>query len=166
MWKIENGKHYWYENGVKQGTTGDKKCVKDSNGNPRGREIYDPSTDAWYWLDVCYDGARAEDKEVWMPYVYQGDNNKKGKWVRYDSSGKMIKGWCGVYTGVKDGIKQYNYYFYDETTGAMIKNYKTINNNAWDSIRSDAVDPTLGCLTRVHTADVFNFNIRRHCTYV
>ena len=29
-WKTVNGKDYWYENGVKQGTTG------------RGKEIYDP----------------------------------------------------------------------------------------------------------------------------
>ena len=35
-WKTVNGKDYWYENGVKQGTTG------------RGKEIYDPDSDAWY----------------------------------------------------------------------------------------------------------------------
>ena len=39
-WKTVNGKDYWYENGVKQGTTG------------RGKEIYDPDSDAWYWLDA------------------------------------------------------------------------------------------------------------------
>ena len=33
-WKTVNGKDYWYENGVKQGTTG------------RGKEIYDPDSDA------------------------------------------------------------------------------------------------------------------------
>ncbi len=38
-WKTVNGKDYWYENGVKQGTTG------------RGKEIYDPDSDAWYWLE-------------------------------------------------------------------------------------------------------------------
>ena len=35
-WVEENGKKYWYEKGVKQGTTG------------RGKEIYDPDSDAWY----------------------------------------------------------------------------------------------------------------------
>lgn len=39
-WVEENGKKYWYEKGVKQGTTG------------RGKEIYDPDSDAWYWLDA------------------------------------------------------------------------------------------------------------------
>ena len=34
-WKTVNGKDYWYENGVKQGTTG------------RVKEIYDPDYDAW-----------------------------------------------------------------------------------------------------------------------
>ena len=34
------GPWYWYENGVRQGTTG------------RGKEIYDPKSDAWYWLDA------------------------------------------------------------------------------------------------------------------
>ena len=166
MWKIENGKHYWYENGVKQGTASDKKCAKDSNGKPRGREIYDPGTNTWYWLDACYDGARAENKEVWIPYIYQGDDGKKSKWVRYDHLGKMIKGWCRVYTGIVDNVAQYNYYFYDPDTGAMIKDYKIVDKNAWDNIRSSAIDPTLGCLSRVHTMDVFNFNIRRNCIYV
>ena len=39
-WVEENGKKYWYEKGVKQGTTG------------RGKEIYDRNSDAWYWLDA------------------------------------------------------------------------------------------------------------------
>lgn len=44
-WVEENGKKYWYEKGVKQGTTG------------RGKEIYDPDSDAWYWLDAVQGGA-------------------------------------------------------------------------------------------------------------
>jgi len=39
------GPWYWYENGVRQGTTG------------RGKEIYDPKSDAWYWLDAVQGGA-------------------------------------------------------------------------------------------------------------
>ena len=46
-WRSENGRDYWYENGVKQGTTG------------RGKEIYDASSDAWYWLDNVQQGAKA-----------------------------------------------------------------------------------------------------------
>ena len=42
-WVEENGKKYWYEKGVKQGTTG------------RGKEIYDPDSDAWSWLDAVHD---------------------------------------------------------------------------------------------------------------
>ena len=50
-WKTVNGKDYWYENGVKQGTTG------------RGKEIYDPDSDAWYWLDADQGGAKAVSKD-------------------------------------------------------------------------------------------------------
>ena len=35
-WEEENGVKYWYENGIRQGTEG------------RGKEIYDPGSDAWY----------------------------------------------------------------------------------------------------------------------
>ncbi|MEE0799975.1 MAG: hypothetical protein U0L91_01705, partial [Gemmiger sp.] len=55
-WRTEDGKQFWYENGVKQGTTG------------RGKEIYDPGSDAWYWLDAIQGGAKAVDKEVYMDY--------------------------------------------------------------------------------------------------
>ena len=53
-WKTVNGKDYWYENGVKQGTTG------------RGKEIYDPDSDAWYWLDAKQGGAKAVNKDVYQ----------------------------------------------------------------------------------------------------
>ena len=92
-WKTVNGKDYWYENGVKQGTTG------------RGKEIYDPASDAWYWLDSVKNGAMAVSKDV-----YQDSNG--GKWVRYDANGHMIKGW--------DTNSQGTYYF-DLITGAMAK---------------------------------------------
>ena len=92
-WKTVNGKDYWYENGVKQGTTG------------RGKEIYDPKSDAWYWLDAVQGGAMTTNKDV-----YQDSNG--GKWVRYDANGHMIKGW--------DTNSQGTYYF-DLITGAMAK---------------------------------------------
>ncbi len=65
-----DGKTYWYEFGVKQGTLDDRQGILGFGTN-RGREIYDPATDAWYWLDSCFDGAKAQGKEVWIPYVYQ-----------------------------------------------------------------------------------------------
>ena len=53
-WVEENGKKYWYEKGVKQGTTG------------RGKEIYDPDSDAWYWLDAVQGGAMTVSKDVYQ----------------------------------------------------------------------------------------------------
>ena len=93
----EDGKQYWYENGVKQGTEG------------RGKEIYDPASDAWYWLDAVQGGAKAVDKEVYMDYEgMQG----APKWVRYDDEGRMVKGWYTNDNGT---------YYYDLITGAMSK---------------------------------------------
>ena len=98
-WKTVNGKDYWYENGVKQGTTG------------RGKEIYDPDSDAWYWLDANQGGAKAVNKDV-----YQESNG--GKWVRYDANGHMIKGWDTNDDGT---------YYFDLVTGAMTKGDATID---------------------------------------
>ena len=117
-WRSSGSRNYWYEHGQRQGTKYDKNGVK-GDGTVRGREIYDPVTKAWYWLDAVYDGAKAENKEVWMPYVYQNESPKtNGKWVRYNSNGGMIKGWYT--TGTKK-------YYYDPTTGAMVKGPTTIN---------------------------------------
>ena len=98
-WKTVNGKDYWYENGVKQGTTG------------RGKEIYDPDSDAWCWLDADQGGAKAVSKDV-----YQESNG--GKWVRYDANGHMIKGWDTNDDGT---------YYFDLVTGAMTKGDATID---------------------------------------
>ena len=69
-----NGKDYWYENGVRQAMPGDSKNLIDARYHTeRGREIFDPETMAWYWLDSVYDGAKAAGKEVWMPYIYQDE---------------------------------------------------------------------------------------------
>ncbi|MEE0801199.1 MAG: CotH kinase family protein [Gemmiger sp.] len=92
-WVTEDGKEYWYENGVKQGTEG------------RGKEIYDPDSDAWYWLDAVQGGAKAVSKDV-----YQESNG--GKWVRYDADGHMVKG-----EQYADG----GWYYFDTITGAMAK---------------------------------------------
>ena len=87
----EDGKEYWYENGVRQGTEG------------RGKEIYDPDSDAWYWLDANQGGAKAVSKDVYQ-------ETSGGKWVRYDAEGHMIKGWQTTDEGT---------YYFDPVTGAM-----------------------------------------------
>ena len=98
-WKTVNGKDYWYEDGVKQGTEG------------RGKEIYDPESDAWYWLDSDANGAKAVSKDV-----YQESDG--GKWVRYDANGQMIKGWNTNENGT---------YYFDLVTGAMAHGTVEIN---------------------------------------
>ena len=53
-WYEEAGNLYWYENDVKQGLEG------------RGKEIWDPGSDAWYWLDSNENGRMAINKDVYM----------------------------------------------------------------------------------------------------
>ena len=126
------GRQYWFEDGKRQGMYGDPQNVTDTQfgGIDRGREIYDPETDAWYWLDALYDGAAAVDKEVWMPYVFRGDDNPEGKWIRYDSQGKMIKGWYEADETIYPDQKG-NTYYYDPLTGAMAKGKTVIDGNEY-----------------------------------
>jgi glucan-binding YG repeat protein len=52
----------------------------------------------------------------------------KGKWVRYDENGKMIKGWVTI-TGTLAEIypnQEGNTYYYDYMTGLMAKGWTTI----------------------------------------
>ena len=115
---------YWYENGERQGVYGDPKNIWDTQYDrlERGREIYDPVSDAWYWLDACYEGAVAKDKEVWIPYIFQGVEDPEGKWVRYDRYGEMVKGWYANDNGV---------YYYDKITGAMLKGTHEIDGKTY-----------------------------------
>ena len=92
-WFSRDGRDYWYENGVRQGTTG------------RGKEIYDPASDGWYWLDAVQGGAKAVNKDV-----YQDTNG--GKWVRYDANGRMVKG---------ENFQNGSWYYFEPVTGAMVK---------------------------------------------
>ncbi|MBR2811461.1 MAG: hypothetical protein IKD69_08790, partial [Solobacterium sp.] len=63
------------------------------------------------------------DKEVWMPYIFQGENPAtEGKWVRYDKYGQMVKGWYANDNGV---------YYYDLITGAMLKGTHEINGKTY-----------------------------------
>ena len=123
-WVHQDGLAYWIEYGRIQGVQGDPKNIWDKTyGIERGREIYDPASDGWYWLDACRNGAKAEAKEVWMPYLYQDDlktgKNPDGKWVAYDNNGKMVKGWC--YWAERDA-----WCHYDPKTGAMAKGWRII----------------------------------------
>ena len=164
IWETgSDGKQYWYENNIKQGVYGQKGNVFYDN-TERGREIYDPSSDGWYWLDTKYNGAKAVDKEVFMPYIYSNEdsfdyyqieavanesnwytengttadmakqikdaiNNKTGKWVRYNSAGKMYKGWYQVQG--RDALiyphQAGNIYYYDFKTGLMAKGWTVID---------------------------------------
>ena len=175
-WETVDGKQYWYENDVKQGTVNDGLGII-GDGTNRGREICDPANDTWYWLDSVYDGAKAEGKEVWIPYVYQDElvdysegpgriangisdeakiaelaalsktdeadmsaqvedaiRNRRGKWVRYDGNGGMLKGWVKI---EGDLAKVYpeqegNVYYYDKKTGLMAKGVVQISGKYYE----------------------------------
>lgn len=110
---VENGWSadgmYWYENGVLQGTEG------------RGKEIYDPESGAWYWLDAVQGGKKAVSKDVYQESwagAYADREDGTGKWVRYDENGHMVKGW----TENEDGT-----YYFDRETGAMAKGETVID---------------------------------------
>ena len=108
-WREENGVKYWYENGVRQGV----KYREDGSidASYRGKEIYDPSSNAWYWLDCVQNGAVAKDKDVYQE-SQADDAGNIGKWVRYDADGHMVKGWSE-----KNGNK----YYFDLVYGTMAK---------------------------------------------
>ena len=94
---------YWYEDGVLQGTEG------------RGKEIYDPASNAWYWLDAVQGGKKAVSKDVYQESwagAYADREDGTGKWVRYDENGHMVKGWDETENGK---------YYFDLETGAMAK---------------------------------------------
>ena len=108
-WVEENGKKYWYENGVKQGTTG------------RGKEIYDPDSNAWYWLDAVQGGAMTVNKDVYQESKagqWADKPDGTGKWVRYDENGHMIKGWQTTEKGT---------YYFDPIYGTMAKGVTEID---------------------------------------
>lgn len=115
-WYYENGKAFWYENGVRQG-------YNPSDLSYRGKEIYDKATDGWYWLDNNSQGAAAVSKDVYQESFagqFADREDGMGKWVRYGSDGKMIKGW----NQNEDGT-----YYFDLQTGAMAKGTTLIDGN-------------------------------------
>ncbi len=109
-WEVVDGNWYWYENGIKQGTEG------------RGKEIYDPDSDAWYWLDAVDGGKKATSKDLYQESdagVWAEDQNTgTGKWVRYDDAGHMVKGWYTNENGT---------YYFDPIYGTMAKGYAVMD---------------------------------------
>lgn len=117
-----DGVDYWYENGYLQG-------YRANDPDYRGKEIYDPQSGYWYWLDNAQGGAKTLSKDVYQESAAGrfADNimtlpdgsidlyASTGKWVRYDSAGHMVKGWDGQY-------------YFDEIFGTMAKGYCTIMN--------------------------------------
>ena len=137
-WREENGVKYWYENGVRQGV----KYREDGSidASYRGKEIYDPSSNAWYWLDCVQNGAVAKDKDVYQE-SQADDAGNIGKWVRYDADGHMVKGW-----NEKDGSK----YYFDPVYGTMAKGVVTVDgkkyefDNATGKLVKEVVDDNAG----------------------
>ncbi len=107
IWVHADGKDYWYESWQRQGWD-------PADESYRGKEIYDPSTDAWYWLDNVQHGGKAVSKDVYQESysAYPDREDGTGKWVRYDENGHMIKGWQNTDMGT---------YYFEPVTGAMAK---------------------------------------------
>lgn len=107
-WWRDGGQEYWYENGVRQG-------YDPNNADYRGKEIYDPESDAWYWLDNVQQGAKAVNKDVYQESEagqWADREDGTGKWVRYDANGHMVKGWQTTDQGT---------YYFDPVYGTMAK---------------------------------------------
>ena len=103
-WVTRNGQKYW----------------QDADGTyAKGKEIFDPDSNAWYWIDS--NGVMAHDKDVFL-------RSNGGKWVRYDSNGHMVKGEDYRYGG---------WYYFDTTTGAMAKGIQYVPSNGGKKVYYD-----------------------------
>lgn len=119
-WQIVDGIPFWFEDGVKQGVRYNEDGTIDLSY--RGKEIFDPSTNAWYWLDSVLDGRVAKSKDVYQESAageWAESADGTGKWVRYDKDGHMVKGWDENYAGK---------FYFDPQYGTMAKGYATIGN--------------------------------------
>ena len=99
-WLAANGKQYWYENG---------RIASN-------KEVFDPGSNAWYWVDA--DGAMARG----MRYI----PSNGGKWVYYDwVTGQMAHGERYV-----DYDREHTgWYYFDPVTGAMAKGMRHLDSN-------------------------------------
>ena len=122
FWIHSDDKDFWYEGWQRQGWD-------PANEAYRGKEVYDPASDAWYWLDNVQHGAKAVSKDVyqeslsgnWGDYIGE-DGQFYGKWVRYDANGHMIKGWQTTDAGT---------YFFDYIYGTMAKGEVELDGNIY-----------------------------------
>jgi glucan-binding YG repeat protein len=91
-------------------------------------------------LDNVDYGKRAVSKDVYQESlagdwgeIDNGDGTRSGKWVRYDSEGRMIKGWSAGYGETARQISSPDeangeaVYYFDETYGTMAKGEVTID---------------------------------------
>lgn len=126
---------YDYTGFVNDSATNDKYYAVDGQ-IVKSKEIQD--TGDWYWFKA--DGKMARDEEVYL-------NSSGGKWVYYDSFGRMVKGvrWINssggkwVYYSMDTGAMAHgeaylNYdsehtgwYYFDQNTGAMAHGVKWLN---------------------------------------
>ncbi len=105
-WVTENGRRYFYEDGIK--ATSKEAVVEEY----------------WRWFDA--DGTMAAGKDVYM-------RSSGGKWVRYDDQGRMVKGWDNTSRGsyyfdewsgaMAKGVKETDkgYFYFDQTTGIRVE---------------------------------------------
>jgi len=121
-WLEIDDARYWYVGWERQGW-------KPEEPDYRGEELYDAEEDVWYWLDNESQGAMAVNKDVYQNGQADAEGNR-GKWVRYDENGHMVRGWSEdmmyyfdlVYGTrahgivVIDGVE----YEFDKTTGRRI----------------------------------------------
>jgi hypothetical protein len=123
-WNNVEGIDVWYEGHIRQGYSVDSSY--------RGKEIYDPASDGWYWLDNVDGGKKAVSKDVYQE-SQADDAGNIGKWVRYDSKGIMIKGWSAGYGETARQISSFDeangeaVYYFDWTYGTMAKGTVTID---------------------------------------
>ncbi len=109
-----------------------------------------PVSNNLYIFDTNAYAASTSNKEVFVPYIYQNEQkwdvatmreianqsdpgmeelvydamkNKKGKWIRYDQNGKMLKGWVTIEGDLAEKYpNQAGYtYYYDTVTGTMAR---------------------------------------------
>lgn len=95
--------------------------LKDTGVRVEDRNHESYRDGAWMWFDA--DGTVAVSKDV-----YQSSNG--GKWVRYDSQARMIKGWETNANGT---------YYFDLTTGAMSKGVTRIDGKYYYFLKDTGV---------------------------
>ena len=111
-WKADGDGYVWYEDGAKS-TKGD-------------REVFDPKTNGWYWLDP--------DSRMLRNRVQLNPSNG-GKWCYYGADGKMAHGerylsYDKEHTG---------WYYFDDVTGAMLHGDRWVASSGGKWVRYDFV---------------------------